>query len=47
MFDIDALDINGNPIKNIYIDIEKIDSCPFCHKKINPHKWEITYAIYQ
>ncbi len=36
MFSINVVNIHGNPIKNIYIDIETIDSCPFCHKKINP-----------
>ena len=36
MFNINALGVNGDEIKNICIDIKKIDSCPFCHKKINP-----------
>jgi len=47
MFDINALDINGNPIKDIYIYVEKIDSCSFCHKKVTPYMWEITYVTYQ
>ena len=34
MFKISALTTNGGKITNIYIEI--IDSCPFCHKKINP-----------
>jgi len=36
MFKISALPTNGGRITNVYIDIEIIDSCPFCHKKINP-----------
>jgi len=37
MFIISAINTNGNPIKgSIPIDIEKIDSCLFCHKKITP-----------
>jgi len=36
MFSINALTINDVQIKDILIDIEKIDSCPFCHKKISP-----------
>ena len=37
---INALNINGVTVKAILIDIEKIDSCPFCHKKINPLRVE-------
>lgn len=35
MFNINAKNTNGNSV-SIYIDIEIIDSCPFCHKMINP-----------
>lgn len=36
MFKINTLNSNGSEISEINIDIEKIDSCPFCHKKIVP-----------